>query len=131
MPWETYVSKSQELASEKKDPALQVDSAGALRLTKKEAGPTANLQSDLLVRFALQRRGLALDQCRLVEWTIHERWVAKLFEHRVRPVPGGYSEVSLSQLRDAAAHLFEVMAQACRGGVQVRPDGSRPLYQAM
>ena len=72
--WEQCTSRSQELAGVRRDPALKIDllSQGPL---KASAGPSplfANLASDLHVKDALTRKGVAYDQAMIISYHIHE-----------------------------------------------------------
>ena len=86
----------------------------------------AELSADLLVRFALTRRGLAMEQAGLMDFKKHEAWSEKLINSRFREVPQGYSRISLQQLFLADKQAFIVAADLCRAGVQVNAHG-RPM----
>ena len=131
IPWEQCTCKAQEMAGTRRDSSLAIDPSGNLKLRTALSAEQAELSSDILVQFALRRRGLALDQAQLLDFKLHDRWITKLFEHRLRPVPSGYATVSLRQLRAADEALFTRMAEMCRGGVQITTDGGRPLDAAI
>jgi hypothetical protein len=79
----------------------------------------------------LQRRGLALDQARLLDYLVHEAWLDKMFNLLLRPALPGYHATSMDQLMRADQQLFRVMANLTRGGIIPRPDGSYPLNEAI
>ena len=131
--WEQCTSRSQELSGIRRDPNLRIDliSQGPLKVTP---GPTplfANLASDLRVKDALTRRGLAYDQAMIISYPIHEAWVAKLIRHLDMPPPHGFSETSLEQLRRADARLFQLMGEKTRGGIKVSATGLLPCDAIM
>ena len=86
----------------------------------------ADLGSDLLLRYALTRRGLALDQANLLRFRLHDSWVERLMEVRHTAPPPGYSPVTHQQILSADRKLFVKVAEATREGVQLQATG-RPI----
>ena len=86
----------------------------------------AELGTDLLLRYALTRRGLALDQANLVDYELHEGWVERLMEIRHTAPPANYAAVTHQQLLNADRKLFVKLAELTRSGVQLEATG-RPL----
>ena len=127
VPWERYTKQSQELLSEKGDTALIIDSMGAVKQKTVISDPDADLSNDLLVYFALCRRGLALEQSRLMNYLTHALWVDELFEHRLKAAPSGYSRVTLQQLREADKMLWVKLAETNADGIRMNNDGTSPL----
>ena len=116
----------QELGNVKRDPTLKVDASGAIRLGSQPQATTTSLATDLRIKYALQRRGLALSQARLMTFGIHDQWVERLLRLVMRPPPAGYSQVDFAQVALADKELWSLMGERCRSGIQPRPDGSYP-----
>ena len=68
--------------------------------------------TELKLQWALQRRGIAFDQCRLLDWSIHEDWVQWLLQCLTRDVPSGFTTVKTEQLIRADKELWTILAQA-------------------
>ncbi|CAE7555695.1 SLC24A2, partial [Symbiodinium sp. CCMP2592] len=105
------------------DKMLSVDGAGHVSLRTQVAKVDADVSSDLLLKLALTRRGLALDQARIVTFSEHERWVEALFTARFRDPPDNYARVTLQQLMQADRQLFVEAADRTRHGIQLVSDG--------
>ena len=86
----------------------------------------ADLGSDLLLRYALTRRGLALDQANLLRFRLHDSWVERLMEVRHTAPPPGYSAITHQQILSADHKLFVKVAEATCEGVQLQATG-RPI----
>ena len=83
----------------------------------------ADISTDLMVRMALMRRGLALDQCNVLEYSLHDQWVEKVFDVRTETPTDGYAHISLQQVIQADRKLFLKLAELTREGIQVKHDG--------
>lgn len=81
-------------------PVWRPDSTGAVRETKVKEALTAEYDADLKLKFALQRRSLAFDQCRLVSkaYQEFEKWSCVLLEACAAPPLEGYHKASVEQL---------------------------------
>lgn len=121
-------SKDQEVvaASSKEDKMLTVDSTGSV---KWKNGPTkveADLSTDLMIRYALSRRGLAAEQANLVSFANHDRWAEHLMKSRMEEPPSGYARVMQQQLINADRRLWQKIAELTRSGIQATAQG-RPI----
>lgn len=56
------------------DPLWKPDSQGVIREVRVQAEIKADTSSDLRLKYALQRRSLALDQARLIDYEKMEKW---------------------------------------------------------
>ena len=111
----------------KERPATLTVEQQTLRLTAGEPKIKADTSNELLMQWALQRRGLAFDQCRLISNDVHERWVQSLLMQLTRDVPSGYSKVHMEQVLRADKELFTLMAQEHSGPFVNGPKGELPL----
>ena len=77
-----------------------------LRLSAGEPKIKADTSNELLMQWALQRRGLAFDQCRLISNDVHDRWVQYLLTQLTKEVPTGYTKLQMEQVLRADRELF-------------------------
>ena len=121
-------SKEQEVlnSSQREDKHVAIDSTGAVRVRDRELKMEADLSTDMFVRLALMRRGLALDQANLLDYLEHDRWVEKVFDCRTATQPAGYNGISMQQIINADRKLFVKLAEGTRSGIQTTASG-RPL----
>ena len=118
VPWEKYTSKESELEKESKPEHLfSIDSSGKLKLESKRVESQADTSSEILLQYALQRRGLSMDQANLLEYGIHQQWVDRLIKVRLTVSPQGYQQTSFRQMLEADKKLFEELAHATRSGI--------------
>ena len=119
IPWEKYISKEAELDKElKAEHLFALDSSGQLKLENKKQEPIANTSSEIMLQYALQRRGLAMDQANLLEYHLHQAWIDRLLKVRLHSAPPGYQKTTFRQLLGADKRLFEELADMTRSGVQ-------------
>ena len=127
IPWEKYTSKESELEQEhKKLHMFTLDNVGKLKVENKANEQVADTSTEMMLQYALQRRGLAMDQANLLCYKIHQQWVDRLLKHRIQNPPDGYAKVSFKQMLEADRKLFQELAENTRGGVQLKED-KRPL----
>ena len=125
--WDRCTSKSQELSSEaKRDNMLTVDSQGRLKSEAKSDHIRADTSSEILLQFALLRRGLALEMANLLDFRLHRRWAEKLIETRMAVQLDTHAQVSFAQLEAADRKFFQELADRTCEGVQSTSAG-RPL----
>ena len=127
VPWEKYTAKEAEIDKEVRTEHLfAVDSSGKLKVEGKKPDPVADTSTEILLQYALQRRGLSMDQANLLEFRTHQLWVDRLLKVRLQVPPAGDSRTSFRQVLEADKKLFEELANATRHGVQATVNG-RPL----
>lgn len=56
-------------------------------------------------------RGIAFDQCRLIEWDLHQRWVQYLLGLLSKPAPEGYAKIKMDQVIKADKELFMILSE--------------------
>ena len=98
-----------------------------VKLTSTEENIVADTSTDLQLQWALQRRGLAYDQCALIGYEEHEMWVQQLLGQLTREPPNGFAKVSIHQVIRADRELFTIMAQELQDSVQPDPRGALPM----
>ena len=102
----------------------------AVTLTTLPDKLAADHSSPLHLQWCLQRRGLALDMCRVLSWRTHEKWLAFLLQALTREVPPGYAPVSINQLLRADSEMFLLISKQV---ISLKPDssGTMQVDQAM
>ncbi|CAE7550494.1 SLC24A2 [Symbiodinium sp. CCMP2592] len=126
--WDRLTSKEQEVtSSSKKETVLSVDSSGRLKTEKGEAAK-AETTTELLLQFALTRRGIAMEMGNLLDYSLHAKWVERLLCARLDQVPQTHVQTTFNQLQIQLAdrELFQLLAERTRSGIQATPSG-RPL----
>eukprot|EP00972_Heterocapsa_arctica_P068443 10112622-Heterocapsa_arctica.AAC.1 len=103
--------RDQELQGLKKDDMWKPDSLGVIKLVRTDVSVRANVQSDLMLRYALLRRGLALDMADVMAYEVHEEIVRVLMTGCHRAAPSGYAAVTFEQLTRTDKEIFSRLAQ--------------------
>ena len=128
VPWEKCTKRDAETTTGTKvEKVWKPDSDGRIRESSVPSVPSAELGTDLLLRYTLQRRGLALEVANVCDFATHELWVGILFDAMITPPPPGYAKVSWNQLRRADEEMFRRIARECRDGL--RWMGGRPPFE--
>ena len=89
---------------------LQVEQS-TLKLAQVPIIANADVGTELKLQWAMQRRGVAMDQCRLLDWSVHEDWVQWLLQSLTKDVPSGFTSVKLDQVIRADKELWTILAQ--------------------
>lgn len=131
IPWEKCLRKRDEICGLKKIEVFQRSPDGTLKMASKEAAPAADASTEYSLRNCLTRRALAYDQAAIITFDVLEKWHAKMFRARSRPVMPGYSEVTFSQLQAADLMFFEKLAELTRDGILPDAGGAKPLDKAV
>jgi hypothetical protein len=131
IPLASCTSREQELAGQKKDAYFALGSDGQLKVAPPRITAHADTTSDLKVKQAFTRRGLAYDQSNLIDFHVHAQWVELLFKAMGRSVPDNFSQITVQQCLDADKELFSKLADECRSGIVPLPGNVRPLDVAI
>eukprot|EP00971_Amphidinium_carterae_P145560 2884553-Amphidinium_carterae.1 len=113
-------SREQEVALQKREKFLTLDSQGKLSHVTKATDLKPDLSGEFCARMALQRR-------RVAQFPVHvDRNLI------LRPQPTDYHQgVSLEQVLNADHEMWTLVSQQCRSGVKVLPDGTYPVEVAI
>lgn len=125
--WERCLKREAEVEGIKRDSTFLPNAQGFLKASSVEVFPDADTSTELLLRYALTRRGLAYDQANLIEYSNHELWITKMFTIRLRDAPPNHQRVTLGQLLAADKAFFVRLAEQTRGGIVSTLAGVRPL----
>eukprot|EP00913_Durusdinium_trenchii_P008482 g7965.t1 len=118
-------TRDQELQNIKTEELIKRDASGHLRAHDEAKMPDADTPTDLRLRQAYTRRGLALEVADVMTHTIHEKLVDKLFQEYQREPPAGYSQVTLAQLTAADRRAWKLMSEEVQGDLGRNHAGRR------
>eukprot|EP00435_Cladocopium_sp_Y103_P010138 s2396_g2.t1 len=122
--WEVCVSREHELlTSSKKDQRLVVQSSGELKFSSSNKVEACDTSSEIMLRYCLMRRGLALEQANVLSYANHDMWLEKLLTCRLDTVPQGFSRPTFQQLEAADKRLFLLLSEKTRAGIKAGTAG--------
>ena len=127
LPLNRWISRSQELALRKSDPAVSLDNEGNIKIGGKTPDLTCDTSGLFALRQAFQRRALAFDLGHLATFGCMEAWTNDIFERTQRTPPKGYAPVNIGQLLSADRELFVQAAHRLEGKLQGASSGTRPM----
>lgn len=102
-----------------------------VKVAASEQVVSVDTSTDTQLQWALQRRGLAFDQCSLISFHEHEIWVQQLLGQLTREAPQGFNRATSSQVVGADRKLFTIMAQDIQESVQPNEKGEFPMELAL
>ena len=124
VPWDMCVSREHELLSNsKRDQRLVVQSSGELKLSTANKVEPCDTSSEILLRYCLMRRGLAMEQANILAYHLHDKWLEAILACRLELVPAGYSRTTFQQVEAADKRLFMLLAEKTRAGLKAGPSG--------
>ena len=71
------------------------------------------------------RRGLAYDQCRMISYAVHQKWIQRMLDCLTRQPPPGFAGVNLAQCIRADKEMFLLISR--EGLTSLKPDGRGAL----
>jgi len=128
VPWEKCTKCDAEMKGIKIEKIWKPDSEGLIQESSTSTVPSADIGSDLLLRYALQRRGIALEIANICDFQAQELWIGILFDTLLSPAPPGYHKVTWNQLKRADEEMFRRIARECTGGLRFGL-GERPPFE--
>ena len=122
--WSLCISREYELANNvKKDTDLSFSNDGTLKLARTSKIEPMQGMTEIQVRYALVRRGLAMDQANIMDYAKHDMLVELLLDVRMQEPPSGYQRVTMKQLEIADKKFFVLMGEETRAGIKAAQDG--------
>ena len=118
-------TRDQELQNIKTEELIKRDASGHFRAHDEAKMPDADTRTDLRLRQAYTRRGLALEVADVMTYTVHEKLVDKLFQEYQREPPMRYNQVTLGQLTAADRRAWKLMSEEIQGDLGRNPAGRR------
>ena len=123
-------SREWEICNHKRENAIEFQSDGALRMSKKDQKVHQEPTGEHRIRMAMLRRGLAMQLVGSASYTVVEQATTKLFSFLSREPIKGYKAVSLQQVVMAEKQMWVEVAHATVG--QVLDTGSpKPVDTAL
>lgn len=102
-----------------------------LKMSVPESKLHVDTSSEIQLQWALQRRGLAMDQCNLIRYGTHDKWVQTLMTSLTNEPPPGFSKISMEQVIRADKHIFTLMAQEISGSLKATVAGVLPMDEKL
>eukprot|EP00973_Karenia_brevis_P063419 8815446-Karenia_brevis.AAC.1 len=127
VPWQELTSREAEIRGIKHEEYYKTDSTGHLKAFTGGQEQPADTSSESKLRFALQRRGIALEMAELMSFKAHEEvvnwYVAELNRD---PIPG-HNKVSVDQVHRTDVELFTRASEMAKEDLSKTSDGALPL----
>lgn len=102
----------------------------SLKVGNEHPEDAASFDSPIRLQWCLQRRGLALDQARLMTWQQHERWVHCLLHALTRECPSGFHKPDMNRIIQADREAWLILASEVQS-IKVTATGDFPLGLAL
>jgi hypothetical protein len=122
--------RESELQGVKSENFLKLDQGGKLQKVQKDIVLEADVSTEFRMRLALQRRSLALDQLKLMDYGKSEAYHDYLYGLLLQTPPEGFAQLTMRQLLTADRQVWLFAAGHCRDGISQRPNGVMPLEVA-
>jgi len=108
-----------QMLGKERSSLVHLEAGGTLKVSASNKLPDADTTTALQLLYCLQRRGLALDQCSLINWPDHEWYVQSLvsFLH-AEPVAG--ARTSVAQVIRADKEAWTLMSREIEGPIGVK-----------
>ena len=108
-------TRDQELLNVKTEEMIKRDASGHLRAHDETKLPEADVRTDLRMRQAYTRRGIAMEMADVMTFSIHEKLVDRMFQEYQREPPNGYAAVTLKQVAEADRRAWKMMSEELQG----------------
>jgi len=93
------------------------DANGHLKEHAESKPADAPVGTDLLLKYALTRRGLALEVANVCRFEAHSLLVECFFDAMLAPPLPGYAKVTRNQVKNADVMLWRLIAKDCKDGL--------------
>ena len=127
LKWHESTKRDQETLRRESDPAWKPNNRGVVSERKSQEELEADTSTDPLLRYALARRDLSFDQCRLVSFDKFQLWTVVLLHVFLRTPPQSFTKVSLEQIQSADLALFTELMRMTRSGIIELDDVYKPF----
>ena len=135
VPWEELTERAQEINGVVKDKEIvsgfKPDAQGFLKAASESKSASADVTSDLRMKQALTRRGLAMDLAGLCSYETHQLLVEFFMREFLRPPLSDHSSTSLEQIKRADRHVFTRIAEHTLTGIRPTGAGVLPVQVAI
>ena len=124
VPWSELTRRDDEIKSVKKTKSFETDSSGRLKVGEEQVEAPADTATDLKLKTALQRRGIAMEVAQLLSFEVHDKYVNWLFRQLSRKPFTGFHQVSIQQIHELDTEVFLKLAEQTREGLDLNIDGT-------
>ena len=121
--WEELTKRDQEQRGVKREGMWQEDERGNLKRVYVQGEITTSVEDHLLLKCALQRRGVALHVAELLTFKVHEALIGMYFEEMAREPLHGYAKVSVDQVRRTDQAIFKRLGEKTTAGFRHLKNG--------
>ena len=121
--WSACTKRSQEVDGVRRSKEWKPDRDGFLREHIAVEVPAADVSDLLKLRFALQRRGLALEVAGIMQYMTHELVIDWLLKALLRDPLPGHKRTTLVQAELADRHVWKRLAEETRAGLAPQANG--------
>eukprot|EP00973_Karenia_brevis_P015903 2175479-Karenia_brevis.AAC.1 len=129
--WQELTSRESEIRGVRHEEYYKTDNTGRLRAFTGGQEPPADTSSETKLRFALQRRGVAMQMAEIMSFKAHDEIVNWFITEMNRdPIPG-HLKVSVDQVHRADVELFTRAAELAKEDLSKEADGTLPLDNLM
>ena len=130
IPLNRCTSRQDETLQSKTDSTIAMDSAGNLKLTKKQKTEDTRIEGEHRLRLAFQRRALAYDIANIGTFQVMDKWTQTLFDKITEPAVSGFRQISVDQAISADKALWIRLAEDTRANLATPPGGPKPFDTA-
>ena len=124
--WDELTTRESESGGVKSELIWKIDK-GVMRQSEQVVEDPADTSTELKLRFALQRRGVAYHVGKVMSFKTHEKIVKFLMKAmNAKPLPL-FAKVSLEQVYNADQAIFVRAGRLTPTGISIKADGSLPL----
>ncbi|CAE7215287.1 unnamed protein product [Symbiodinium sp. CCMP2592] len=102
----------------------------SLKVGSEQPKDIASYDSPIKLQWCLQRRGLALDQAKVLTWAQHERWVHCLLHALTKECPPGFHKPDMNRIVQADREAWLIMASDVPS-LKPSTAGEYPLGKAL
>jgi hypothetical protein len=131
IPWDSCITKDQELLSSRKERSWKPDLAGTMKEVVESVNPLAMVDTDLRLHQALFRRAVACELGMLMTFKAHQQLSAIFMTELQREPPAGFVKLTYSQIHRADVECFRRIAEKTRAGLFPNADGTLPADVAL
>ena len=125
IPLKDCLSREAELMHSKSEPAIEFQTDGTMKLSKKQLEIKAETSGDLKVKMAMQRRALAYHIAGICSYQTLDALIQRMFSLMTKEPVKGFRAVSLQQVINADREMWMLAAQEARGKSLMDP--TKPL----
>ena len=127
LPWEELTRREDEIRNVKKLKEFHTSPDGFIKTVDRQQEDPADLHTDLKLKTALQRRGVAMEIAQLCTFEVHDKYVNFLLKEMSRRQLPGFHGISSNQLLQVDSEVFIKLAEQTRSNLDLQEDGHFPL----